>query len=140
MLEAAVYEARSFGDQSTNLIGVSVLTSLDQHTLTDTLGIQRGIEQQMVDLSRLAMDCGLDGVVSSPEEVAAIRKAIGHQGIIVTPGIRHAAGESHDQRRVGTAKQALEDGADYLVIGRALTASTDIDAALAGFGFEKTSH
>lgn len=135
MLDAAVQEARA-AENEVNLVGVSVLTSLDQHTLTDRLGVSRTIEEHMVQLSTMAIDCGLDGVVCSPQEIKALREAIGHRGMIVTPGIRAAAGEQHDQRRVGTAKQALADGADYLVIGRALTHCDDIDGALAGFGFE----
>ncbi len=136
MMTAAVEEARSFGDvHAPNLVGVSVLTSLDQHVLTDHLGVQRSIEDHMVYLSRLAIDCGLDGVVCSTNEVKPIREAIGH-GIIVTPGIRLPGTETHDQKRVGTASQAIGDGADYLVIGRALTDSEDIETTLAAFGFE----
>jgi orotidine-5'-phosphate decarboxylase len=89
----------------------------------------------MVYLSKLAIDCGMDGVVCSCHEIKPIRAVVGH-GIIVTPGIRLAHGETHDQQRVGTAKQALGDGADYLVIGRALTDSPDIDLTLAALGFE----
>lgn len=137
MLEAAVYEAKAATPNPPLLVGVSVLTSLDQHTLTDTLGVNRTITDHMTKLSQLAMDCGLDGVVSSPKEVSAIRQAIGRPGIIVTPGIRHEAGETHDQQRVGTARQALQDGSDYLVIGRALTHRPDIEQALAEFGFDQ---
>lgn len=136
MMTAAVEEARSFGDiDAPNLIGVSVLTSLDQHVLTDHLGVNRTIEEHMVYMSKLAIDCGMDGVVCSAEEVRAIKPAVGH-GIVVTPGIRLPNADTHDQRRVGTATQALQDGADYLVIGRALTEAQDVDATLAAFGFE----
>lgn len=136
MIEAAAYEARAAGDEKPLIVGVSVLTSLDQHTLSDTLGVQRTIEEQMVALSTMAVDCGVDGVVCSPEEVSAIKRAVGHQAFVVTPGIRQQSGDPHDQQRVGTAQQALADGADYLVIGRALTHCDDIEKALAGFGFE----
>jgi len=136
MMTAAVEEARSFGDvHAPNLVGVSVLTSLDQHVLTDHLGVQRSIEDHMVYMSKLAIDCGLDGVVCSTREIKPIREAIGH-GIIVTPGIRLANTETHDQKRVGTASQAIGDGADYLVIGRALTDSDDLDGTLEAFGFQ----
>jgi orotidine-5'-phosphate decarboxylase len=138
MMTAAAEEARAASEEGDiNLIGVSVLTSLDQHVLTDHLGVQRSLEEHMVYLSQLACDCGLDGVVCSPHEVSAVRSAIGHNGCIVTPGIRPAHGSQHDQKRVGTAQQALADGADYLVIGRALTDCEDIEAALEGFGFER---
>jgi orotidine-5'-phosphate decarboxylase len=135
MLTAAVEEARA-AEKTPHLVGVSVLTSLDQHILTDHLGVNRTVEEHMVYLSKLGVDCGLDGVVCSPHEVKAMKAAIGHDGFIVTPGIRPAAGDTHDQRRVGTATQALSDGADYLVIGRALTHCDDVEAALAGLGFE----
>lgn len=135
MMTAAVEEARTAGFDGTQLIGVSVLTSLDQHTLTDHLGVARSLEDHMVGLSKLAVDCGLDGVVCSADEIRPIREAIGH-AVIVTPGIRLVSGERHDQQRVGTAQQALTDGADYLVIGRALTESPDIEATLHQFGFE----
>jgi orotidine-5'-phosphate decarboxylase len=134
MMTAAVEESRSFGDvEAPNLIGVSVLTSLDQHVLSDHLGIGRTIEDHMVYLSRLAIDCGLDGVVCSTAEVKAIREAIGH-GMIVTPGIRLPTAEVHDQKRVGTAERAIADGADYLVLGRALTHCEDLDSALNALG------
>jgi orotidine-5'-phosphate decarboxylase len=85
----------------------------------------------------MAMDYELDGVVCSPHEVTAIRQAIGHQGVIVTPGIRPPGGETHDQMRTGDAATALKQGANYLVIGRALTSAADPDALLEQFGFGK---
>lgn len=133
MLTAAVEEATACGDIRPLLVGVSVLTSLDQHTLTDHLGVSRSIEDQMVSLSRLAMDFDLDGVVCSTQELPAIRKAVG-RGIVVTPGIRLPDTEYHDQRRVGDARTALEGGADYLVIGRALSQSRDVVETLNQFG------
>lgn len=136
MLTAAVEEARSFGDvDCPMLVGVSVLTSLDQHVLTDHLGVNRSIEEHMTYMSKLAIDCGLDGVVCSASEVKTLRKAVGH-GVIVTPGIRLPNADTHDQVRTGTADQALNDGADYLVIGRAITHCEDIDATLGAFGFQ----
>src|SRR5688572_18004868 len=77
MIEAAVEEARSCGEESAPLlVGVSVLTSLDQHVLTDHLGVGRTLQDQMLYLSKLGIDCGLDGVVCSPQEVSAIRNQI----------------------------------------------------------------
>ena len=131
MMAAAAAEARAFSDEERPcLLGVSVLTSLDQHTLTDHLGVERSLEEHMVYLSKLAVDCDLDGVVCSAHEIRAIRAAVGPRGLIVTPGIRLPGRETHDQKRVGDARTALADGADYLVIGRALTASSDPVAAL----------
>lgn len=137
MLSASVEQARAYAAEvAPLLVGVSVLTSLDQHVLTDHLGVNRSLEEHMVYLSKLAVDEGLDGVVCSAQEVKPIRAAIGHQGVIVTPGIRMPHGETHDQKRVGEAGQALADGADYLVIGRALTDSEDPEKALAALGFQ----
>ena len=138
MMVAAVEEARAFGDDvAPILVGVSVLTSLDQHMLTDHLGVNRDLSDHMVKLSQLAIDCGLNGVVCSAQEVASIRRAIGREGVIVTPGIRPPSGEVHDQKRTGTPNQALEDGSDYLVIGRALSDSLDVEATLASLGFSE---
>jgi orotidine-5'-phosphate decarboxylase len=137
MLAASVAEARAWSEGTGPLlVGVSVLTSLDQHTLTDHLGVSRSIEEHMVYLSRLAMDMDLDGVVCSAHEIKAIRQAIGH-GVIVTPGIRLPNGDLHDQKRTGEALQALADGADYLVIGRALTSSDNPEETLEKLGFER---
>lgn len=135
MLSAAAEQARAFDEAERPLIvGVSVLTSLDQHILTDHLGVQRNLEDHMVQLSELAMQNELDGVVCSAHEIKAIRTAIGPHGVIVTPGIRLAQGDTHDQKRVGDANQALADGADYLVIGRALTSSPDIEKTMGQLG------
>ena len=136
MLTAAVEEAKFHGDtKAPLLIGVSVLTSLDQHVLTDHLGVERSVEEHMVYLSKLGVDCGLDGIVCSVHEVAAIRKEIG-RSIIVTPGIRAVHDDMHDQQRVGDAKSALNAGADYLVLGRALTSTDDPIDALQRLGIE----
>lgn len=135
MITAAAEEAKAYDDASAPLlVGVSVLTSLDEHVLRDFMGVPRTVEEHMVALSKEGCEHGLDGVVCSAHEVKAIRQAIGHSGVIVTPGIRLSSGETHDQKRVGEATEALADGADYLVIGRALTSSPDVDAALGQMG------
>ncbi len=140
MMTAAVEEARSYGeDEAPLLIGVSVLTSLDQRFLTEDLGVARSIEEHMVALSRLAMDCEFDGVVCSPEEVSSIRKAIGH-GCIITPGIRLADSDVHDQKRTGTPQKALADGSDYLVVGRVLAGSDNPEGVLQRMGLLANSH
>ena len=134
MMTAAVEQARSYSENERPLlVGVSVLTSLDESTLRE-MGVTRSLDEQMVGLSELAMQYDLDGVVCSPFEVGKLRMALGARGILVTPGIRLATGEAHDQKRVGEANDALANGADYLVIGRALTSSPDPVAALAGLG------
>lgn len=136
MMTAAVQEAQEVGEiDAPLLMGVSVLTSLDQHTLTDHVGIQRTIDEQMAYMSRLAIECGLDGVICPAPEISNVRRAIGNEGIIVTPGIRLSAHAQDDQRQVGTASQALSDGANYLVIGRALVDSPDPESTLERMGF-----
>ena len=134
MMTAAAEETKQYDDADRPLIvGVSVLTSLDQRILTEDLGITRTIEEQMVHLSKLAMECELDGVVCSPQEVKPIRAALGHKAVLVTPGIRLSSGDTHDQKRTGDPAQALADGADYLVVGRALSHSADIEKTLEHF-------
>ncbi len=134
MMQAAVEETRCYNeDERPLIVGVSVLTSLDQHILADCLGVNRTVEEHMVQLSKLAVEYDLDGVVCSPQEVKPIRAAFGHNGIIVTPGIRLTQGDTHDQKRTGDAGQALKDGADYLVVGRALSHSPNIEQTLEQF-------
>jgi orotidine-5'-phosphate decarboxylase len=130
MMAACIEEARAFDEDGPLLVGVSVLTSLDQHTLGDHLGVHRTIEEHMVHLSALAVELGLDGVVCSAHEIKAIRHAIG-DAIIVTPGIRFAGAASHDQKRTGEPLKALDDGANYLVMGRTLTELDNPEEALA---------
>ncbi|CAN5541316.1 orotidine-5'-phosphate decarboxylase [soil metagenome] len=126
MLTAAAEQAGEFPeDERPLLIGVSVLTSLDESTLQNEIGVGRGLEEQMVALSQMAMACELDGVVCSPHEVALLRKTLGSRALLVTPGIRLAGGEIHDQARSGDPSKALADGASYLVIGRALSHSVE---------------
>ncbi|MFY7883123.1 MAG: orotidine-5'-phosphate decarboxylase [Fimbriimonas sp.] len=123
MLTAAVEEARAYGEgQRPLIVGVSVLTSLDEQTLQNHLGVNRSLEEHMIFLSKEGMNADLDGVVCSAHEVKVLREALGKQAVIVTPGIR-LGGATHDQKRVGDPNKALEDGADYLVIGRALSSA-----------------
>ena len=136
MLTAAAEAADAFPEESRPIIvGVSVLTSIDEVTLHNDLGVKRGLTEHAVELSKMAVRCGIDGAVCSSHEIKPIREGIGSHGVIVTPGIRAANADVHDQKRVGTALQALADGANYLVIGRALTEAADPAVALAPLGF-----
>jgi len=113
------------------VIAVTVLTSLDTAALT-AVGVPGGVEETVVRLALLARDAGLDGVVASPLEVRAIRRACGPDFLIVTPGVRPAGGAVHDQARVATPGEAVRSGSDYVVIGRAITgAGTPRSAAQA---------
>ena len=112
------------------LIAVTVLTSLDRAALRE-IGIDADPAQQALALARLTQQAGLDGVVCSAAEARVLRDALGAPFKLVTPGIRPAGSGSDDQARVVTPEQALAEGADYLVIGRPITAAPDPLAALA---------
>lgn len=107
------------------IIGVTVLTSSNRETLRE-VGIDKEIDSQVVNLARLTAKCGLDGVVASPLEVEAIRRNIENKDfLIVTPGIRPTFATNDDQKRVMTPKEAVSQGADFLVIGRPVTQADD---------------
>jgi len=123
--EAVEDGARSVGVGRALVIGVTVLTSIDQRTLTDELGVSAAVRDQVVRLAVLARKAGLDGVVASPHEVEAIRSECGPDFVIVTPGVRPAGADVADQKRVMTPSEAVVAGADYLVIGRPITKAND---------------
>ncbi|BCX17589.1 MAG: orotidine 5'-phosphate decarboxylase [Geminicoccaceae bacterium] len=127
MLEAAVEAARAFPTRP-RLLAVTVLTSLDADDLAAT-GVAGGPLEQAVRLARLAREAGLDGMVCSPLEIAAIRAAVGPEPLLVVPGIRPAGATSGDQKRVMSPAAALAAGADLLVVGRPITAAPDPAAA-----------
>ena len=111
------------------ILGVSVLTSID-NTDFDSLGLSGKVEDQVLRLAQLAISAGLDGLVCSAKELKILRREFGSNFILVTPGIRLKDGEINDQKRIVTPYQALTDGANYLVIGRPITASKDPEQAL----------
>jgi len=111
------------------ILGVTVLTSHDDEALQE-IGIETNTSEAVVRLAILARDSGLDGVVASPLEIKLIRERIARSGFIVlTPGVRPAWSAADDQRRIMTPTEALRAGADYIVIGRPVTASDDPAAA-----------
>lgn len=123
MMRAAA-EAAGTAERRAKIIAVTVLTSLEDRDLP-LIGVSSTALEQAVRLAVLAKDSGLDGVVCSPHEIAAVRSACGPNFLIVTPGMRPAGGELGDQKRVMTPKQALDAGADILVIGRPITGAPD---------------
>jgi len=126
--ETAAAEAKRLGVARPKLLGVTVLTSLDKSDL-DATGVSAEPTAQAVRLAALARASGLDGVVCSPHEIAALRKACGKEFVLMVPGIRPAGSASGDQKRVMTPKQAVALGANHLVIGRPITEAADPDSA-----------
>lgn len=130
--EAAGQAAREFGVARPICLGVTVLTSLDRRALEREMGVPASVESHVLRLAEAARDAGLDGCVASPQEIRRLRLALGRRFTIVTPGIRPASttGED-DQKRVATPRTAVQAGADYLVVGRPITAAADPGAAAA---------
>ena len=123
--EAAEKEAKALGRPRPLVIGVTVLTSMNDGALNE-IGVTRPMLDQVVHLARLAKASGLDGVVASPQETRAIREACGKDFQIVTPGIRPADQQGKDdQARTLTPAEAISAGATYLVIGRPITAASN---------------
>ena len=106
------------------LLAVTILTSADDATLRE-VGIDRPVAEMVPRLAKLAQESGMDGVVASPREVGLIRAACGPDFAIVTPGVRPAFAAANDQKRVTTPADAMRAGADYLVIGRPISAAAD---------------
>jgi orotidine-5'-phosphate decarboxylase len=124
--DAAGNAATRLGRERPLVIGVTVLTSLDQAQLRET-GVTAPLLDHVVHLATLAQQSGLDGVVASPQEIAAIRRACGPDFLVVTPGIRPATNTpaKDDQSRTMGPAEAIEAGASYLVIGRPITEAPD---------------
>jgi orotidine-5'-phosphate decarboxylase len=122
--DAVAKSAAAEGRTPPLLIAITVLTSLGADDLA-AIGVAGTAEAQVLRLARLAQTCGLDGVVCSAQEAAMLRAACGADFKLVTPGIRPAGTEAHDQARVMTPEAAIAAGADYLVIGRAITGAAD---------------
>ena len=108
------------GGYDTLLIAVTVLTSMTQANLSE-LGIQRSVSEQVRHLAGLTHDSGLDGVVCSAQEAQLLKQKFGKQFKLITPGIRLVEDAKDDQARICTPAQALQNGSDYLVIGRSIT-------------------
>ncbi len=128
MMRAAAEAAAQAGAQRPKILGVTVLTSMDDADL-EAVGQRTPVAEQVVRLATAAKQSGLDGVICSPNEVAAIRQACGPEFVLMVPGIRPAWAAKGDQKRVMTPAEALAAGADHLVIGRPITGDADPAAA-----------
>jgi orotidine-5'-phosphate decarboxylase len=114
----------------TRIVAVTVLTSLSDADLV-RIGMVGPVGDAVRRLALLSVEAGASGLVCSPQEVAAVRSEVGTQITLITPGVRPAGAEAHDQARVATPEQALCSGADLLVIGRPITGAADPGAAAA---------
>ena len=131
---AAEEESSKLEIERPAILGVTILTSVDQDILNQQLGITGDMEAQVVHLAELAEEAGLDGVIASPHEIEAIRKHVSKQMLVVTPGVRPTWAAAQDQKRIMTPGEAILRGASYLVIGRPITKppaeiGTPVDAA-----------
>jgi orotidine-5'-phosphate decarboxylase len=114
------------------LLAVTILTSHDSKTLREELGLRGSPAKEVLRLAKMAQQAGAEGVVCSPKEIEAVRKACGESFIIVTPGIRASGAPKQDQKRTLSAGQAVAKGADYLVLGRPIMGAPDpVEAARA---------
>jgi len=118
------------GGSTLKLLAVTVLTSFDRQDLLD-LGYPCNVADLVVLRARKALEAGMDGMVASPLDVAAVRSIAGPDAILVTPGVRSPGGAAADQKRVATPAEALRNGADYLVMGRQITRAGDPAAEVA---------
>lgn len=133
--DAAVDEAAKTGVSRPLIVGVTVLTSLDDARLA-AVGAAGGVRDQVKRLAALAQEAGIDGVVASPQEITLIRETCGADFAIVTPGIRPASANKDDQARTMTPREAVQAGASWLVIGRPIAGAADPAAAAAAINAE----
>jgi orotidine-5'-phosphate decarboxylase len=129
MLRAARTAADEAGRRDVTLVAVTVLTHLDQEELNAVSGTRESVEDRVLALARVAREGGVNGVVASAHELPAIKRALGKEFVVVTPGIRLPDARQDDQTRVVTPEQAIADGADYIVVGRPIIAAKDPAAA-----------
>ena len=113
---------------NTLITAVTILTSINEENIK-SIGFKFDPKESAINLAQLAVEAGARAIVCSAQEVAMIRKAVGKDVVLITPGIRPAGSSSDDQKRVATPSQALKDGANLLVIGRPITASKSIKTA-----------
>ena len=111
-------------NSKTKLIGVTMLTSFN-NTLISEIGIEKSVDANVKQLTQLAINCGMDGVVCSPLEILEVRNTHGSKLKIISPGIRSKENSSNDQKRTLSAKEAIYAGADVLVVGRPITDAKD---------------
>jgi orotidine-5'-phosphate decarboxylase len=129
MLEAAVRAKREADRSEMTIVGVTVLTHLTYEDIHSLFLTDRSTKETVLALAKLASRCGLDGVVASARELPLIRRHLGPDFTVITPGIRMADAASDDQVRIVTPKRAIEEGASHIVVGRPIIAASDPVAA-----------
>jgi orotidine-5'-phosphate decarboxylase len=130
-VDASGEESEKLGIEPPIVLAVTVLTSIDEKTLHEELSVPLLLENQVTHLAQVAQSSGIDGVVASPKEIQSVKSACGAKFMVVTPGVRPAWTGAHDQKRTMTPREAVDLGADYMVIGRAITGADDRRAAAA---------
>lgn len=134
MMKAAVESAREAAEElglpMPVMLAVTILTSMDERSLRRELKITRSLRREVCHLARLAQRAGMHGVVASPQEIKMLRRAIRGEFIVLTPGVRPAWADKDDQKRVMTPAEAVDAGADYIVIGRPVLKAKDRKAAV----------
>ena len=134
MMKAARYGAdeasKKYGYKRATILGVTVLTSISDEILKNELNNLSGTKDFVIKLAKNAKSAGLDGVVASAVELPYIKKELGSDFKVLTPGIRPKWSLTDDQKRVATPSSAISDGADYIVLGRAVTKSDNINDAI----------
>ncbi len=109
-------------NSNTNLIGVTMLTSFDEDSINE-IGISGSVDKNVDNLSTLALNCGMDGIVCSPMEIRKIKEKFASKLKVIVPGIRNQTDKQDDQKRTLSAKKAIEFGADVIVVGRPITSA-----------------
>ena len=121
----AMEAAEKYNKKKPLVLAVTVLTSISQDVLSDELSNTKTVEDFVIQLAKNAKLAGLDGVVASAKELKAIKREVGEDFIVLTPGIRPAWSAKDDQQRIATPSSAIADGADFIVLGRAVTKADD---------------
>ncbi|MBA2649901.1 MAG: orotidine-5'-phosphate decarboxylase [Legionella sp.] len=124
MMTAAMKALESYHNEAPLLIAVTILTSFKETDLA-AIGMHQKLIEEVLILAKLAQTANLDGVVCSAQEARLIKEHCGHSFITVTPGIRIVQGDKHDQQRIMTPSEAISQGSDFLVMGRAITHSNN---------------
>jgi len=121
--KGAIEASVKYGTKKPLVLAVTVLTSINQETLSNELSNNKTVEDFVIQLAKNAKLAGLDGVVASAKELKAIKREVGDDFIVLTPGIRPAWSATNDQQRIATPSSAIKDGADFIVLGRAVTSA-----------------